>query len=1467
MKVFPIESPLDGEQVVGLHPDRDSLTDKDWRRRVNNFSGRSLTHIALRTEQAGRSGRISALGQLLSPGVISGLVADLSVETNGSEQKHFINVGKGSGVDASGEIVTLNKPLTVDLLQIPVYAPVTLLDAAGAPDATGETVTEAVKDLASIEARKIGPSLGDVIAAGITLPAASILVLQPVQIEVNLQQQQDPCELDPEQYAYENWQLIDGARLLLYSWPDEVISLPGQSAQRDWRNRVAHSIFSLERNLKGDEQMPWTQQGVALAVVGLNADGSARFVDRNAVVRAGGKRRRARSLLNSNGNRFLWQAGFEQFNEQLVDVLHTVTDESVEVMESAAHFRHLPPVGVLPRRFIDLDSRNQQFFPLSYQVDALAVPYEQLDVVVQESASLAPYDFNRPDNVQVLVPVPQVYYHPDLLQTEVIAAEFDTTIDSFVVERDDWLGRRLELRRKASFLRQAMFGEPIEFASPDPESVDTSELASPFETALIEAGDIWRISKGLDALPADWASSGFDDSGWAPAAGGFGFSQRALGTNLEDMPGAYTSVNMRLDFMLDDVETERNYRLEVETNGGFIAFLNGKEIARFNQTDNAFDALADERIDQTLQVIELGNLAGSVVAGTNVLAIQAHSSALSAQSFGVLPGLVERHFVDLIEKQDFGLSVETDSDGLAVLNDAEPVYQIDALEELKTFFNNRTYRASDGTSKRIWSKQDIDRFEQVETEGLEEFIEFLNDKINKANDKVDFGFIRLQTDIYRIRQFMLGSEQATKLATSPVLAGIAKGNTAGATKEEINNIASLLSAQRNTSAGASADEGNINLSERASTETTARARSFNTGSSTFVSSVFSGNDFGLPGSTFEDTIKGQDRSIQNIIRDSSGRAGILSNETLVLEQETSTGGLFLNDKTIKARDIEEQSSIVGAYPVFRNVTVGERLEQPVTQEAVDSGLATKAETISNILTTGLSMDGIFVPGFKDQSNGADIELHFKDIDSAVLGDILGGKHDPVDREDEASRFNTGVRAMENASALLRLTEGRIKTYRSMISESRKTLQKMNGSQSQLDKRLKQIEQALAEARHDVSVARALKAEEQERIDSVNQSRTAILEEHVPFLLFRRPRHSDTIVDTPVMALNPDLSELPMPVCNVDEEETPEEIAALMDEIREAPVKWFTASSKLMKKINRPTDLNNLIKGARARAINRTTRHRLINRQFEGINRLAAGIHNSLQSFHRVIELQRKQVASVDLVQFNRSGWKEGRKRAAEVISLGDVIDGNHGRMGVSRLAAQELEQMSRAAVCLYLQFVQILPSIRLDWAEKLSQFDTPFNLRNLHSLPRWNEIDFIERNQMQRLVDGLFGRIDTAYSDASNMINDLIRISLLLASHAPVNRLISGLVPEPKAVRPGSVLDIIADLSRVRIGMNIALVSGRNTVARGRVSDIVGGRIKSEIISTVEASVNIDRNVRVQIGEPRFTGGKPYKPINLFLKR
>ena len=1440
MKVNPIKIPFDGEQVVGVHPDLNSNYPEDWRQRLNNFTGRSLTHTALRIEQAGRSGRVAALGQLMSPGVVNGLIADYSRAIIAAETIDSITISSGIGIDAQGELVTLNTALKVELGQIPVYAPSKLLESASEVE-TAETLL----------ARKLGPSLNEVLSEGISIPPVAILVLEPVQVEMNLDQLHDPCEPDPEQYAYENWQLIDGARLVLYSWPEEVMSLPGMSSDSRWRNQVAHSIFEYEQNLSASEFLPWMDLGVALAVIGLNDDGTINFFDRNAVVRAGGKRRRSASLINNIGHRFMWQSRFEQFNEHLVDLINATSSDKDDVIAAARGLRYLPPVGVLPKHFIDLTTRLQHFFPLSYHVEVLPIPYEQLDVVIQDSASLDGFDFNRADRVQAMVPVPQIYFEPDLLRTEFIAAEFDTTISGFVVQRNDWLGRRLEIRRKATLIHRALTGKLLESDHTDPDSVDIAELAAPFESALINFSEEWHYLKGEIDLPADWVNAAFNDSAWSIGTSGFGYNSAHTQTVLDDMSGNYVSLYGRKSFTLDTLDVAKNYRLEIITNGGFIAYLNGKEIHRFNLSSDDFKATAEKAMHSELRTFDLGNLAGVLLAGSNILAFRAHSSSLDSEQFSFQPRLLEKQFVPQLEENDYGVDINTNETGEPILVNAEPQYKITAIESLKTFFNSRTY-SEDGKTNRIWSVQDIAKFEQLESNGLIDFVDYLNDKVNTANDKVDFGFVRLQTDIYRIRQFVLGNENATKLATSPVLADIAKGVSAVATKDEISRVASLLS-----------------KTSKASTVTTTPPpddtddSSDDSGGLVMMTMMAGLPDLFVSGMFSDDKPTSES---SNLIKDAisketqSGSVNFLNksnSDSQLLNLNTESSGLLFNNKNITAGDIEDQYSIVGSYPIFRNATVGERLSQPVTETAVSSGRATKAETLSNILNSGLSMDGISVPGFK--SGGDDISLPFKNINSTVLGQILAGEHDPALDGDESSRFNAGVRALENTASVLRLVEGRIKTYKSMISECRATMGILNGTQKQMDSRLKQIEDGLAEARHDVSVSRALRAEEQERIDGINERRAAVLEQHVPFLVFRRPRNSDILLNAPIYTLNPDLSDAPLPVCNTDDEETPEEISAIMDEIREAPIKWFQISSKVMKSINRVSDMNSLLQSARQRAKNRTTQHRLLRNSNDSLNRLSSSIRQSLTTFSSVIKRQRQQMAAIDLSQFQKIGWEQAQQQAREVISLGDIIDGTHGRMGASKIAAQELSQISSMAVCLYLHFDRVLPSIRLDWAERLSQFDDSVNLRNLYSLPRWDEVEFIQRNEMQRQVDWLFNRINVHYSDASDMINGLIRICILLASHAPVNKLISGLVPEAKTISKGSSLDVIADLSRVRIGMNLSLISGNVTVARGRVADIVGGRIKASILSTQTSSVYVEQSTQVQIGEPRATGGIGYK--------
>jgi len=105
MKVFPIDDPVVGEQILTVQPAIAPYPDAGWRQRLQYFTGRALTHTALRLEQQWRSGHAATLGQAFSPGVVTGLEAVAAESPAGV----VIEIGPGTGLAASGEIVTVNR--------------------------------------------------------------------------------------------------------------------------------------------------------------------------------------------------------------------------------------------------------------------------------------------------------------------------------------------------------------------------------------------------------------------------------------------------------------------------------------------------------------------------------------------------------------------------------------------------------------------------------------------------------------------------------------------------------------------------------------------------------------------------------------------------------------------------------------------------------------------------------------------------------------------------------------------------------------------------------------------------------------------------------------------------------------------------------------------------------------------------------------------------------------------------------------------------------------------------------------------------------------------------------------------------------------------------------------------------------------------------------------------------------------
>jgi hypothetical protein len=271
--------------------------------------------------------------------------------------------------------------------------------------------------------------------------------------------------------------------------------------------------------------------------------------------------------------------------------------------------------------------------------------------------------------------------------------------------------------------------------------------------------------------------------------------------------------------------------------------------------------------------------------------------------------------------------------------------------------------------------------------------------------------------------------------------------------------------------------------------------------------------------------------------------------------------------------------------------------------------------------------------------------------------------------------------------------------------------------------------------------------------------------------------------------------------------------------------------------------------------------------------LSQAIDTVFTAQRAVVVQQRVQMAQLDLSPFVEGQWQLIRDRVKENISLGDLIDAGHGRSDVAQQVTSELNDISHVATCLYEMFGEVLPELRLNWAERLSQYDTPINLRNLSSLPRWGEkgpdgedrIAFADRREMQTLVDWLYQRVDPLQPEATSLINDVVRICILLASHAPVKQIIAGHVPRPTIVKKGGRVELTAvDPTRIRVGMHVFMHSADDVVTRGIVDDLTDGKAAARVVDifqrnepaggragqAAEKSVRLDQNTRVEFAEP-----------------
>jgi hypothetical protein len=123
------------------------------------------------------------------------------------------------------------------------------------------------------------------------------------------------------------------------------------------------------------------------------------------------------------------------------------------------------------------------------------------------------------------------------------------------------------------------------------------------------------------------------------------------------------------------------------------------------------------------------------------------------------------------------------------------------------------------------------------------------------------------------------------------------------------------------------------------------------------------------------------------------------------------------------------------------------------------------------------------------------------------------------------------------------------------------------------------------------------------------------------------------------------------------------------------------------------------------------------------------------------------------------------------------------------------------------------------------------------------------------MVDWLFGRFDARHGGSQKLANDMVRLCLLLASHAPVHRIVAGHVHRDTPVVRDARVDLKVDLSQVRVGMRVNFFSGTEVVARGVVEDLSTGLAAARVVEELRSGAQLAAGARVQFLEPDRAGG------------
>ncbi|MBT4484895.1 MAG: hypothetical protein HOC71_14585, partial [Candidatus Latescibacteria bacterium] len=162
---------------------------------------------------------------------------------------------------------------------------------------------------------------------------------------------------------------------------------------------------------------------------------------------------------------------------------------------------------------------------------------------------------------------------------------------------------------------------------------------------IIDKGDEWKYIIPDSELPENWNTTDFDDSGWKSGPSDFGFGYEAQATTFPRT----ISFFLRKSFTVDDITSIIRGIIQIDYEDGFVAYLNGNEVARANigevDVPPSYDQIAKSKRKAEMydggnpEFFQIDDIQSHLVQGKNVLAIQVHNCFFLSNEMTAIPFL------------------------------------------------------------------------------------------------------------------------------------------------------------------------------------------------------------------------------------------------------------------------------------------------------------------------------------------------------------------------------------------------------------------------------------------------------------------------------------------------------------------------------------------------------------------------------------------------------------------------------------------------------------------------------------------------------------------------------------------------------------------------------------------------------------------------------------------------------------